>query len=77
MFTDMVSYTALIQADEVAAVDKRDRYIRAIDAGYEGIVVPAATRFQGYNLVVVPDHLHPGSALRIRDYEEPQLYQGP
>lgn len=49
----------------------------AIDAGYEAIVVPTATRFQGYNLVVFPDHLHPGSTLRVLDYEEPQLYQGP
>jgi hypothetical protein len=48
----------------------------AIDAGYEAIVVPTATRFQGHNLVVFPDHLRPGSAFRVRDYEEPHLYQG-
>jgi class 3 adenylate cyclase len=29
MFTDMVGYTALMQADERAAVDKRDRYMSA------------------------------------------------
>ena len=46
----------------------------SIDTGYEAIVVPTATRFQGYNLVVFTGHLHPGSSLRVLDYEEPQLY---
>ena len=31
VFTDMVGYTTLIQADERQAVDKRDRYWRAVD----------------------------------------------
>ena len=31
MFTDMVGYTALFQADELVAVDKRDRYVRAVE----------------------------------------------
>lgn len=48
----------------------------AIDASYEAIVVPTATRFQGYNLVVFIDRLRSGSNLRVLDYEEPQLYLG-
>jgi predicted ATPase/class 3 adenylate cyclase len=35
MFTDMVGYTALFQADERLAMDKRDRYVRAIDRHHE------------------------------------------
>lgn len=35
MFTDMVGYTALFQANERLALDKRDRYVRAIDRHHE------------------------------------------
>lgn len=49
----------------------------AIDAGYEAIVVPTATRFQGYNLVIFPNQLRPASRLQVLHYEEPQLYPGP
>ena len=35
MFTDMVGYTALMQADERQAVDKRDRYVRAIERHHD------------------------------------------
>lgn len=42
MFTDMVGYTALFQADERLALDKRDRYVRAIEghhAAFGGTIV--------------------------------------
>jgi predicted ATPase/class 3 adenylate cyclase len=35
MFTDMVGYTALIQSDEQAAVEKRDRYVSALDRQHD------------------------------------------
>jgi len=35
MFTDMVGYTALMQADERLAVDKRDRYWRVLESRHD------------------------------------------
>ncbi|HEU5009219.1 MAG TPA: adenylate/guanylate cyclase domain-containing protein, partial [Gaiellaceae bacterium] len=35
MFTDMVGYTALIQADERVALDKRDRYMSALETKHD------------------------------------------
>jgi class 3 adenylate cyclase len=37
MFTDMVGYTALMQADERLAVDKRDRYVKALDRHHDAL----------------------------------------
>ena len=35
MFTDMVGYTALLEADEQTAIDKRARYWRAVEDNHE------------------------------------------
>jgi adenylate cyclase len=35
MFTDMVGYTALVQADERAGVEKRDRYWSALETHHD------------------------------------------
>ena len=35
MFTDMVGYTALMQADERLGLDKRDRYMRALESHHD------------------------------------------
>ena len=37
MFTDMVDYTALFQADELVAVDKRERYVRAVEQHHQSL----------------------------------------
>ena len=35
MFTDMVGYTTLLQADERQGVDRRDRYMSAVERHHE------------------------------------------
>src|SRR5256885_845737 len=35
MFTDVVGYTALMQTDERVAIDKRDRYMRALEGHHD------------------------------------------
>ena len=37
MFTDMVGYTGLVQADERQGVDRRDRYMSAVERHHEAL----------------------------------------
>lgn len=46
----------------------------AIEANYEGIVVPTATNYRGVNLVVFTDRLRRDSSLETIDHEDPDLY---
>jgi class 3 adenylate cyclase len=42
MFTDMVEYTALMQTDERVGLEKRDRYVRALEnhhGAFDGRIV--------------------------------------
>ena len=47
MFTDMVGYTALIQADEQLAVGKRDRYVTALDRHHDAFGGTVVQRLGG------------------------------
>ena len=57
MFTDMVGYTALMQADEKTAVEKRDRYVRALDRDHAAAGGTVVQRLGDGSLSMFPSAL--------------------
>ncbi len=57
MFTDMVGYTALMQADEKTAVEKRDRYVRALDREHDAAGGTIVQRLGDGSLSMFPSAL--------------------
>ena len=57
MFTDMVGYTALIQADERLGVDKRDRYVRALDRHHDAFGGTIVQRLGDGSMSMFPSSL--------------------
>jgi predicted ATPase/class 3 adenylate cyclase len=57
MFTDMVGYTALMQADEKTAVEKRDRYVRALDRDHDAAGGTIVQRLGDGSLSMFPSAL--------------------
>ena len=57
MFTDMVGYTALIQADEQLAVGKRDRYGTALDRHHDAFGGTVVQRLGDGSMSMFPSSL--------------------
>ena len=57
MFTDMVGYTALMQADERAGLDKRDRYMRALESHHDASGGTIVQRLGDGSLSMFPSSL--------------------
>src|SRR5215467_4967416 len=57
MFTDMVGYTALIQADERLAVETRDRYWTAVERGHEAFGGKIVQRLGDGSMSMFPSSL--------------------
>ena len=57
MFTDMVGYTALMQADERLALDKRDRYMRALERYHDAFGGTIVQRLGDGSLSMFPSSL--------------------
>ncbi len=57
MFTDMVGYTALIQADERVAVDKRDRYMSALERHHDAFGGTIVQRLGDGSMSMFPSSL--------------------
>ncbi|HKC78416.1 MAG TPA: hypothetical protein VKB70_08540, partial [Gaiellaceae bacterium] len=57
MFTDMVGYTALLQADEQASLAKRDRYWDALEAQHEACGGTIVQRLGDGSLSMFPSSL--------------------
>jgi class 3 adenylate cyclase len=57
MFTDMVGYTALIQADERVGLDKRDRYMRALETQHDAFGGTIVQRLGDGSMSMFPSSL--------------------
>jgi predicted ATPase/class 3 adenylate cyclase len=57
MFTDVVGYTALMQADERSAVEKRDRYVAALERQHEAAGGTIVQRLGDGSLSMFPSAL--------------------
>src|SRR5918996_1223777 len=57
MFTDMVGYTSLIQADERLGLDKRDRYVRALESHHEAFGGTVVQRLGDGSMSMFPSSL--------------------
>src|SRR6266540_5795832 len=57
MFTDMVGYTALIQADERLGLDKRDRYMSALESHHDAFGGAIVQRLGDGSLSMFPSSL--------------------
>jgi len=57
MFTDMVGYTALMQADERLGVEKRDRYIRALESHHDAFGGTIVQRLGDGSMSMFPSSL--------------------
>src|SRR6266851_867820 len=57
MFTDMVGYTALMQADERLGLEKRDRYIRALENHHDAFGGTIVQRLGDGSMSMFPSSL--------------------
>jgi len=57
MFTDMVGYTALIQADERVGVDRRDRYMSALESHHDAFGGTIVQRLGDGSMSMFPSSL--------------------
>src|SRR5438128_10772433 len=57
MFTDMVGYTALMQADERSGLDKRDRYMSVLESHHEASGGTIVQRLGDGSLSMFPSSL--------------------
>jgi hypothetical protein len=62
----------LLSAGDFEAGQRLAAAARELDS--EAIIVPTATNFDGYSLVVFPDQLLSGSRVTVTKEEDPDLY---
>ncbi len=62
MFTDVVGYTALMQTDERLAIDKRDRYMRALEGHHDDFGGTIVQRLGDGSMSMFPSSLAAVSA---------------